>query len=146
MAITGFVTLFAKTKAHVQQTRNTQTIDPIENDRLHNRSIQLLFLDALLAKHRLEYGNTLNRLKGRSALYHKLLMKYKWPIRDIVEMTLLESLLALQDEMKPENLPEDAQRFFSNIQYTHFQATFPDLLEEEWEPNLADELLCTSEK
>ncbi|MEX2940292.1 ECs1072 family phage-associated protein [Serratia fonticola] len=144
MAIKGFYVLFEEIKGHVSQIRNINTsgtIDIHELNLLYQRSIQLFFLDSLLAKHRAEYGNAINPLKGRTALYHKLLMKYQWPIRVIVEMTLLESLLALQDEMLIDSLPEEAQKLMNSIHYLDYRFGFDDLLEDEWNPSFADKLL-----
>ncbi|MFP7607001.1 ECs1072 family phage-associated protein [Serratia quinivorans] len=144
----GFAHLFEKTKEHVCKTRNVKTtglIDTVERSCLYNRVIQLCTLDAVLAQHRVDFGTRYNDLKGVSALHHKLLLKYKWPLNEIRSLSLSDAMLALHDELKIETLPAEAFRLLTAIAQEQHFVVFPDLLDEEWDPTFADKLLYNSE-
>lgn len=144
----GFAHLFEKTKEHVAEIRNVKTtgfVDTVGLSCVYNRAIQLCAFDAVLSQHRLDFGTRYNDLKGISALHHKLLLKYKWPLTEIRALTLADAMLALHDELKIETLPPEASRMLASIAQDQHLVVFPDLLDEEWDPTFADKLLYNSE-
>lgn len=145
----GFAHLFEKTKEHVAKIRNVKTtgiVDTVKLSCTYNRAIQLCALDAVLAQHRVDFGTLYNDLKGISALHHKLLLKYKWPLTEIRSLSLSDAMLALHDELKIETLPAEASRILAAIARDQHLVVFPDLLDEEWDPAFADKLLYNSEE
>ncbi|QHA85572.1 ECs1072 family phage-associated protein [Serratia rhizosphaerae] len=143
----GFAHLFEKTKEHVAQVRNVKTtgfIDQAAMSCVYNRAIQLCALDAVISQHRVEAGNRFNDLRGKSALHHKLLAKYKWPLAEIHSLTLSDVLLALHDELSLESLPPEASRILTSISREHPPVVFPDITDEEWNPEFAEKLLYNS--
>lgn len=98
-------------------------------------------LDIILYEHRKKYGNQLNGLNGKQALHHKLLLKYKWPLSVIRDLTLTDALLALHDEIQFSALPEPASEYLSRITHSNYPVNFPDYLDAEWDPELSEKFL-----
>lgn len=147
--IVGIAHLFTQVKENIAKQRNIQIsgyVDSSEVSCVNNRAAQICTLDALLFEHRKKYGTQFNGLNGKAALHHKLLLKYQWPLSTIRELTFPDILLALQDELRVENLPEDMSRYLSQVTLSQFPVNFADHPESEWDPNLAERLLVDLEK
>lgn len=147
--IVGIAHLFTQVKENIAKQRNIQIggyVDSTEVSMVNNRAAQICTLDALLFEHRKKYGTRFNGLNGKEALHHKLLLKYQWPISTIRELTLSDILLALQDELRVDNIPEDIGRYLSQITISQFPVNFADHPESEWDPELAEKLLVDIDK
>lgn len=142
--ITGFAHLYHQTREHVAKVRSVQTsgyVDQTELSRVDNRAIQLCLLDLKLAAHRVKYGSKFEGLSGITALHHKLLIKYQWPISLIKEMSLSDLLIAIHDELNVDGLDPEAKRYFQELINNSYPVTFSDTIEEEWDPNLSAKCL-----
>ena len=106
--------------------------------KVSHRTAQLFILDVFLHQHREKYGAGLFPLRGKNTLHHAILLKYKWPLDYIRNLSLSDALLTLQDELTPENLPEAAQKFLSGVLERASQIAFDDLLDDEWNPELGE--------
>lgn len=147
--IVGIEHLFTQVKENIAKQRNIQIsgyVDSSEVSCVNNRAAQICTLDALLFEHRKKYATQFNGLNGKAALHHKLLLKYQWPLSTIRELTFTDILLALQDELRVENLPEDISRYLSQVALSQYPVTFADHPESEWDPDLAERLLVDLEK
>ncbi|MEI7245143.1 hypothetical protein WCT80_00825 [Pectobacterium carotovorum] len=139
--MSGYSSLWDSIKHHVSETRNIKTqgmIDANDSLRVTHRAAQLFTLDILLQEHRKKFGRDIFPLHGKDALHHKILIKYKWPLDMIRELSLSDCLLALQDELIPENLSEGGRKFLGHVIERASQIGFDDLLDEEWNPMFAE--------
>lgn len=138
--------LWENTKNHVIKVREVQNgYLPSTNEGLKvcHRTAQLFILDVFLQQHRKKYGDGVFPLRGKNALHHVILLKYKWPMDAIRNLSLSDSLFAIQDELIPENLPDEAQMFLSGVIENASQIAFEDLGDKEWDQNLGELLLHT---
>ncbi|MGE2338597.1 hypothetical protein ACME83_20515 [Enterobacter hormaechei] len=103
-----------------------------------------IHLDLLLAAHRNKHETTINKLPGAKALHHKLLQKYNWPLSEIRAMSLSDVFIALHDELSLESLEGQAKSYFSTMIAGRYPITFTDLIDDEWDPDLAEKLLFDS--
>ncbi|WP_267443866.1 ECs1072 family phage-associated protein [Erwinia psidii] len=107
-------------------------IDESLRSMLNNRAQLLFTLSLLIHQHRKEHmGNVLPET-GIDALHHKIMHKHNWPLKDIRAMPFADQLLSLADELRIENLPEEAQKLFSGFHPAGM--SFPDFADGEWEP------------
>lgn len=142
--INGIAHLFTQIKGNIAQLRGIKIsgfVDNVEVSCVTNRTAQIFALDILLYEHRKKYGNQLNGLNGKQALHHKLLLKYKWPLSVIRELTLSDVLLALHDELQFSSLPKSVGDYLEQVVRTHYPVNFPDHLEAEWDPDLSEKFL-----
>lgn len=145
----GISHLFTKTKDHIAKIRDVKLTgfpDDLEVSRVYNRAAQICALDIVLHQHRMKFSNKLNLLQGRDALHHKILMKYQWPLPVIRSLTLGDCLLALQDELQIESLPDEVSKFLNQIVRRHYSVNFSDYIEAEWDPTLFYEFFEEHEK
>ncbi|EBA7111596.1 hypothetical protein ORL35_002944 [Salmonella enterica] len=142
--ISGIAHLFTQIKANIAELRDIKVsgfVDSTAVSCVTNRAVQICALDALLYEHRRKHANQLNGLTGKHALYHLLLLKYKWPLSVIRTMTLPDVLLALHDDLQFDSLPEGVGEYLSQIARTNYPVNFPDYLESEWDPDLSEKFL-----
>ncbi|HEO9916645.1 hypothetical protein CRX67_09545 [Enterobacteriaceae bacterium A-F18] len=109
-----------------------------EDLKVSHRTAQLFILDVFLHQHREKYGAGVFSLRGRNALNHVILLKYKWPLTTISALSLSDCLFAIQDELIPGNLPDAAQGFLSAVIEKASQLEFDDLHDEEWNQELGE--------
>lgn len=143
----GFAHLFQSTQENIKKTRSIKTtgfIDPHQFACAENRALEICALDAVIAQHRLDFATKFNPLKGKAALHHKLLLKFKWPLREIKALPLSEILLALHDELNIKDLPGEASKALAAISNLDNLSVFTDYIDEEWNPNLAEKFLYDS--
>ena len=146
---TGIDRLFGNIKKNIAEIRGvtlSDFADPSEISPVYNRAALICALDIILHEHRKKFGNQLNELKGKQALHHKLLIKYKWPLSVIRELTLSDVILALQDELQIEDLPSGAGDYLSQVVGSHYLINFPDYLDSEWDPDLSAKYLVEIER
>nr|WP_318380468.1 hypothetical protein [uncultured Enterobacter sp.]DAL63542.1 MAG TPA_asm: hypothetical protein [Caudoviricetes sp.] len=103
---------------------------------VQNRAVLIFSLEVILASHREKFGTLASPLKGKIALEHLLLHKYKWPLSEIRSLSLQDALLALQEELVFENLPENAQEVVKMFNAHRARPTFEQVIDEEWDPVL----------
>lgn len=142
--ITGFAHLYQQVRDNVAKARSVKTTGFIDQNELacvDNRAMQLCILDLILAAHREKYATNFNGLSGINALHHKLLIKYQWTLPQIREMSLSDLLLAIHDELRFENLEPEASRYFKSLSDTTYPVIFPDVLDQEWDPDLSAKFL-----
>lgn len=141
---TGIDRLFGHIKKNIAELRGITLSDygdPAENSSVYNRAAQICALDIILHEHRKKFGNQLNELKGKNALHHKLLLKYKWPLSEIRDLTLNDALLALQEDLQLEALPDSDNEYLKQVLSSHYPINFPDYLDSEWDPDLSEKYL-----
>ncbi|CQH11323.1 hypothetical protein ACOZ7A_000031 [Yersinia enterocolitica] len=146
--MSGYSNLWYSIKNHINEVRGIKNVgyaDANDSLKVDNRTMQIFILDVFLHEHRKKYGSGVFPLQGKNALHHKILMKYKWPLSVIREMSLNDSLFVLQDELILANLPEDAQKYLSHQEGT-VQIAFDDLQEHEWKPTIAEIFLQVQER
>ncbi len=103
---------------------------------VQNRAVLIFSLEVVLEAHRAKYGTLTSPLKGKLALEHLLLLKYKWPLSEIRSLSLQDALFALQEELVLENLPEKAQEVIKMFNAHRARTTFDQIVDEEWDPEL----------
>ncbi|MGE0970106.1 ECs1072 family phage-associated protein [Klebsiella sp. WOUb02] len=131
---------------HVSKVHGVQYTSLVRNNAdmmIIHRTAQLFILEVFLHQHREQYGASVFPLKGRSALHHVILLKYKWPLPTIRNLSLSDSLFVIQDELTLDNLPESAQKFLSNQILLVTQIEFEHLHDDEWDPALGEIFLRT---
>lgn len=97
-------------------------------------------LEVILEQHREKYGTNWNPLNGKQALEHLILKKFQWPISQIRNLSLQDALFILQEELNFKNLPENAQQMIQMFGSSRANQCFPDIAEEEWDPDLYSKL------
>ncbi len=107
---------------------------------VQNRAALIFTLECVLEKHRNTYATIGSPLKGRAALEHLLLQKYKWPLSEIRNLSLQDAILALQEELRAIAEYEPAQKMIAYFGARSTKQVYPTILDEEWEPNLIDKL------
>lgn len=107
-----------------------------DHDQMKNRSALLFSLEVVLDVHRTKFGTIFSPLKGRDALNHLLVQKFKWPLNEIRSLSLQDIVILLQEEMNPDNLPEYAKSILHSYGTLNAKETFPEIKEEEWDPDL----------
>lgn len=111
------------------------TVKEPENTQCRNRAGLIFSLDAILEKHRSTYGSPWSPLVGRRALEHLLIQKHGLRLSEIRSLNLSDIVLLLQEELHPDNIPEAALSVLKNYNLISTRHVFPDILDEEWDPN-----------
>lgn len=111
-----------------------QVVQP-GHSQLLNRTSLLFALDCFLEIHRQTYATIWSSLSGKEALIHALVQKYKWPLSEIASLSLKDSIFLLQEELNFKNLPPDVVKVIQSYGANKKQQ-FPDLKDEEWDPDL----------
>lgn len=145
--INGIEHLFAHTKENIAKLHQVEVVGLLalqDLSCLNNRAAQLCALDVVLFLHRKKYGNQFNGLEGKKALYHKLLIKYQWPLSVIYNLSLSETLLVLHDELQIESLPDQFGRYLSQVISDQLPVSFAECHDEEWDPSLSHRFLTNA--
>lgn len=111
-----------------------QIVQPGHNQLL-NRTSLLFALDCFLDVHRQTHATLFSPLSGKDALFHALVQKYKWHFSEIKSLPLKDSILLLQEELNPKNLPTEVTQVIQSFA-ANKKEQFPDLKDEEWDPDL----------
>jgi hypothetical protein len=107
-----------------------------EYTQVQNRAALIFCLEAILDAHRQKFATQWSPLLGKSALHHLLIQKYKWPLSEIRALSLQDSIFLLQEELNPANIPEAAMKMVEYFNAHHAKQVFPEIIEEEWDPDL----------
>lgn len=140
--------LWENIRNHVRNIRGIQKgylVNSYDDLKLSHRTAQIFILEVFLQQHREKYGAGVFPLRGKNALHHAILLKYKWPLDSIRNLSLSDALFAVQDELTPENLPEAAQWFLSGVVEEASQIAFDDLEDKEWNQELGELFLHTQQ-
>ncbi|WP_071846572.1 MULTISPECIES: ECs1072 family phage-associated protein [Serratia] len=109
-------------------------------NQVQNRAALIFSLECVLEGHRNQFATLGNPLKGKAALEHLILKKYKWPLSEIRSLSLQDAIFLLQEELASDALPDSARQMITLFGAHRAKQLYPDILEEEWDPNLIDEL------
>lgn len=107
---------------------------------LRTRMYQIAAIDSFLADYRKKNSSISNRLKGKEALAHYLLIKYNISPAESKKLPLADIVLYLHSETKDisnsllDKIKEELTSDNGNLVMAH--NTFPDYLDREWDPNL----------
>ena len=137
MSIKNIGPLYRLHKENICTQRNITTAGLVDGeaiDKLENRAALLTLLDVILDEHREKYSSILNPLRGRAALTHLILSKYKWPIEHIESMSILHSVLAIQDELKLAESTNVGKDFLERISADYYTVPFEDFPDTDWDP------------
>ncbi|SPZ21436.1 Uncharacterised protein [Providencia rettgeri] len=112
-------------------------------NQVYNRAGLIFALEVVLEEHRKTYATNWSPLKGKLALQHLLLKKYNWAPDIIQSLKLSDIIILLQEELNYAKLPESAKKVLDV--YPAYKRTeyFPTIQEEEWDPDLIDQITTT---
>lgn len=139
--MSNYSRLWEGIKNHVSNVREIQHgyfTNSNEDLKISHRTAQIFILEVFLQQHREKYGAGVFPLRGKNALHHAILLKYKWPLDYIRDLSLSDALFSLQGELTPENLPEAAQKFLSGVIEKASQIAFEDLRDDEWNQEIGE--------
>lgn len=108
-------------------------------NQVYNRAGLIFALEVVLEEHRKIYATDWSPLKGKAALQHLLLNKYKWTLDIIKALKLSDIIILLQEELNYANLPESAQKLMTSYRVC-CKNYFPTIQDEEWDPNLIEQI------
>lgn len=103
---------------------------------VQNRAALIFTLEVVLDAYRQKHGTLTNPLKGKLALEHLILTKFKWPLKEIRALTLNDALFVIHDELRFENLPDSAQTIIKNWSAHRARLVFDQVVDQEWDPEL----------
>lgn len=118
----------------VCENRNLKLSECRYDNRIVNRAAHILTLEVVLDEHRNEFGTLFEPLDGLAALHHLIFTKTHWPLADIRTLSLADSLLVIQSDIRIDRLPIDAQTFLQSLNFPVTPSTFNELLERDWVP------------
>ncbi|MCL6366220.1 hypothetical protein EXT60_18485 [Pectobacterium carotovorum subsp. carotovorum] len=130
-----FFHLIQKNIANLHNVAMSGLVTP-EYHLVQNRAVLIFSLEVVLEAHRNKYSSHYSPLVGRLTLEHLILHKYKWPLREIRALTLADSIFTLHEELAFESLPESAQLVIKNFGAHRSIKSFPEINEDEWDPEL----------
>ena len=115
-----------------KMSHSTYYPDSLQDNQIRNRAALIYVLEMLLHKHRQKYATIFNPLEGKAALYHLIFMKTKWQPSEIRRLTLEDALFVIQDELRVENISDEAQEALSAFNLPSTAFLFEDFPEEDW--------------
>ncbi|WP_369522146.1 ECs1072 family phage-associated protein [Superficieibacter electus] len=107
--------------------------DSTQDNQIRNRTALIYILEMILHQHRLKHATIFNPLEGPAALHHLIFMKTRWFPGDIRKLSFEDSLFVIQDEIKIENLTDEAQSALKILELPNFSVTFEHLPEKDWD-------------
>lgn len=107
--------------------------DSTEDNQIRNRTALIYILEMILHQHRLKHATIFNPLEGPSALHHLIFMKTKWLPADIRKLSFEDSLFVLQDEIKIENLTDEALSALKSLDLPNFSVIFEHFPDKDWD-------------
>ncbi len=105
-----------------------------EDNCIKNKSAQIFILEMVLHKHRQQYATIFEPLKGEKALHHLIFTKTLWKPSEISKLPLADCLFVIQDELRIDNLFDEAKDFFKSLELPSVAFNFEELLEDDWAP------------
>lgn len=103
-----------------------------QDNQIRNRTALVYVLEILLHQHRQKYATIFNPLEGKAALHHLIFMKTKWLPSEIRNLTLEDALFVIQDELRVENISDEARDALSTFNLPSVAFLFEDFPEEDW--------------
>lgn len=103
-----------------------------QDNQIRNRAALIFILEMILHQHRIKYATIFNPLEGKDALYHLIFMKTNWLPSDIRKLPLEDALFVIQEELRIENLPTDAQDALKSFNLPSVAFQFEDFPEADW--------------
>nr|DAJ11859.1 MAG TPA: hypothetical protein [Caudoviricetes sp.] len=104
----------------------------MQDNQIRNRTALIYVLEMILHQHRQQYGTIFNPLEEKAALHHLIFMKTKWRPSEIRELKLEDALFVIQDELRIENISDEAQEALSSFNLPLAAFLFEDFPEEDW--------------
>ncbi|EPJ3809300.1 ECs1072 family phage-associated protein [Serratia marcescens] len=135
-----FFHLVQKKIAEVRDVAMVGTVKQPDYTQVQNRATLIFTLECVLEAHRKQFATLGSPLKGKAALEHLILQKYKWSLNEIRNLSLQDAIFVLQEELAFDRLPELAQKVITLYGAQRAKLVYPDILEDEWDPNLSDKL------
>ncbi|MBD9642896.1 hypothetical protein IB231_04545 [Pantoea sp. PNT02] len=130
---------FLSIRSNIANLRNVQLVGVVVEPQwtqTKNRIALIFALEVVLHLHREKYSSGWDNLQGRKALDHLLIQKYSWTIDQVRSLELREIILCLQEELLPQNLPQEAIEIINMYSPSRGKQQFDDYLSEEWDPDL----------
>lgn len=131
--------LFALHKEHVASVRGINingAADYEDRCRVYYRAAHITILDLLLIQHREIHETAFSKLPGKRAFFHRILMKYQWPISQIKELSLNEIFLSLHEDLNYKSFDQEISDYFSGFLSSYAEFHFDDTIDSEWDPTL----------
>ncbi|EAW9117323.1 hypothetical protein ONZ27_004107 [Salmonella enterica subsp. enterica serovar Chandans] len=123
-------------RSRVCENRNMPNSDYYQGsqqgNQIRNRTALIFTLEMILHQHRIKHATIFNPLEGKDALYHLIFMKTHWLPSDIRNLTLEDALFVIQEELRMENLSNDAQDALKNFNLPSVAFRFEDFPEADW--------------
>ncbi|HDS6906938.1 TPA: hypothetical protein QHX44_000253 [Klebsiella oxytoca] len=104
----------------------------MQDNQIRNRTALIYVLEMILHQHRQKYTTIFNPLEGKAALHHLIFMKTKWRPSEIRELKLEDALFVIQDELRIENISDEAQEALSSFNLPLAAFLFEDFPEKDW--------------
>lgn len=136
--------LFQAHKENISKQRGIQITGSVNTDDLEkvsNRAALVTVLDIVLELHRAKCSSYLSPLRGRKALTHLLLTKFNWPIATINQMSIADSILAIQDELVSPEPHELVKQLLDNVSAQYLYDSFADIPDFDWDPLIHEQYL-----
>lgn len=133
---TDFYFLIQNKIAELHEVSMDGYVKEPEYSQVQNRTALIFCLEAVLDEHRQKFSTKWSPLLGKSALLHLLLQKYKWPLSELRSISLQDAIFLLQEELTPANIPREATKMVELFNTHNAKHVFPNILEEEWDPEL----------
>jgi len=131
--------LFALHKEHVASVRGiniNSAVDYEDRCRVYYRAAHITILDLLLIKHREIHETAFSKLPGKQAFFHRILMKYNWPISEIKALSLAEVFLSLHEDLNYKSFDNEISDYFNGFLNRYDEFHFDDTIDSEWDPTL----------
>ncbi|EFH7974190.1 hypothetical protein GJO14_06220 [Escherichia coli] len=131
--------LFALHKEHVASVRGINingAADYEDRCRVYYRAAHITILDLLLIQHREIHETAFSKLPGKQAFFHRILMKYQWPISQIKALSLNEVFLSLHEDLNYKSFDQEISDYFSGFLSSYAEFHFDDTIDSEWDPTL----------
>jgi len=104
----------------------------MQGNQLRKRTVLTYVLEIILHQHRQKYATIFNPLEGKAALHHLIFMKTKWRPSEIRDLKLEDALFVIQDELRLENISDEAQEALSSFNFPSVAFLFEDFPVEDW--------------
>ncbi|WP_261139731.1 ECs1072 family phage-associated protein [Serratia liquefaciens] len=135
-----FYNLVLKKVGEVRGVALSGAIQQPDYTQVQNRAALIFSLEYVLEAHRKNFGTIGSPLKGKAAMEHLILQKYKWPLTEIRNLSLQDAILSLQEELYSAAQSEDVMKMISYFGAHSARTVYPTILDEEWDPELYDKL------
>lgn len=146
--MTAYTELLSSTFRNVRKARKISDdayFDEHLNSQLNHRVALLFSLDVILNEYKKSLAHCPLPINSEDALVHKIMTKYSWLPSVVREMSLLDQLFSIADDLQPEKLPVEAQAVLAKLGLSH-PFVFPDIEDGEWEPAFAETIFAAHQR